>query len=43
MGHPNPCNDLIFKYAFSKLGAANNILWSLSGKTRTGVAATAFR
>jgi hypothetical protein len=43
MGHPNLRNDLIFKYAFSKLGAANSILWSLLEKTRIGAAATAYR
>ena len=39
----NRCNDLIFKYTFSNLGAANAFLWYLSERTKIEVAATVSR
>jgi hypothetical protein len=41
--HPNRYNYLIFKYSFSILGAANQILWYLLGKIGTEVVVTASR
>ena len=42
-GHQKLCNYLIFKSSFSKLGAAKQISWCLSGKIRIEAVVIVFK